>query len=139
MKALKQNIRPVAEATARQLAPDFEDAQREQLRHGTSAKGGRLRPYRSPAYAKKKAAMNSLPGYGNPDLKLTGAFYRGIKINITGSKIRLYSTDQKAPMLLQKYSEDAVFGLTPPNLADFTETKYKPAYKQNLQPLLNPR
>src|SRR3990167_2822680 len=48
----------------------------QQLMRGLDAEGIKISPkYRNPAYARKKAGMNSRPGYGTPDFKLTGQYH----------------------------------------------------------------
>lgn len=135
---LKRSIRPVAEQTVRETEEAFIEAQKSQLLRGESAKGTKLAKYRTQSYAAIKHLQNPLAGFGQVDLHRTGAFFSGFRLNLAGSKIRLYSTDQKAPFLLQKYNDDLVFGLTVPNLAEVVEKSYKPAFKKNILTLINP-
>lgn len=54
-----------------------------QLEGGKLSTGNSITPsYASGYYATKKNAMNSLPGYGVPDLKVTGDYYAGIGVAI---------------------------------------------------------
>lgn len=54
-----------------------------QLEGGKLSTGSPIAPaYAQGYYAQKKAAMNSLPGYGIPDLKLSGEYYAGIGVAI---------------------------------------------------------
>lgn len=54
-----------------------------QLQQGKTAASVSITPsYANQYYAKKKFTMNSLPGYGIPDLKLTGDYYQGIGVAI---------------------------------------------------------
>lgn len=109
------------------------DAQREQLKQGISSVGGTLRKYRSAAYARKKNAMNPLPGLGNPDLKLTGNFYKGITATVEGGKIVIKSSDEKAQELEAKYDEDLIFGLYPEEKAQFIKDHLRPAFNRNIK------
>ena len=55
----------------------------DQLQGGKLSTGNPIQPaYANAYYAKKKASMNSLPGYGIPDLKVTGDYYAGIGVAI---------------------------------------------------------
>ena len=55
---------------------EFKSINKEQLRAGKTNTGKNIAPkYRSKKYALAKNQMNPLPGLGNPDLHLTGAFY----------------------------------------------------------------
>lgn len=109
------------------------DAQREQLKQGISSVGGTLRKYRSAAYARKKNQMNPLPGLGNPDLKLTGAFYRGITASVNSGKIILKSTDEKSQSLEAKYGEDLIFGIYPEEKALFIAEHLKPEFNKRIR------
>lgn len=71
----------------------------EQLKKGLNAEGKKFRRYRSKAYARRKNGMNSAPGFGNPDLRLKGDFYRGFTADIKGTLLEIYSTDSKAKWL----------------------------------------
>lgn len=54
-----------------------------QLIQGKDATGESITPsYANKYYSKKKFSMNSLPGYGIPDLKVTGDYYKGIGVAI---------------------------------------------------------
>jgi len=47
--------------------------------------------------------MNPAPGYGNPDLKLTGAFYQGYGIRVEGDEVIKDSDVEYADDLFLKY------------------------------------
>jgi hypothetical protein len=54
-----------------------------QLQKGEQSTGEKIKPeYGSPIYASKKYNLNPLAGYGTPDLKLTGEYYKGIGVAI---------------------------------------------------------
>ena len=85
---------------------------RDQLNQGLLATGTKIRPgYRSRKYAEAKNQINSLPGYGTPDLKLTGEFQRRMDLWRKGNKFYLDSRDDKVEGLAAKYGEE-IFGLT---------------------------
>lgn len=87
-------------------ADNYLEIQKDQLFHGIDSTGSHLSPtYAWASYIKKKYTMNSLPGSGNPDLKLTGAFYQGFKADVNKLGITVYSTDEKAGMLEAKYGK----------------------------------
>lgn len=87
-------------------APEYIKEQKDQLYSGFDSKGQRLLSYRSSIYAKKKNEMNSIPGLGNPDLKLTGAFYNSMRADIDNDGLMVYATDDKTSMLDKKYGND---------------------------------
>jgi hypothetical protein len=78
------------------------DENKKQLFAGFDNNGNRLKKYKSSVYALRKASLNPLPGFGNPDYFLTGAFYRGWEKRIDGNVIRDVLNDPKSQILLDK-------------------------------------
>lgn len=86
----------------------------EELSKGIDADGekiGNRKPYRSPKYAALKNRLNPLPGRGNPDLKLRGDLYEGIKVEVRGQELIAEGTDFKTSMLENKYGN--IVGFNP--------------------------
>ena len=86
--------------------------QREQMMDGRNKLGEEIGTYRSIVYADMKHRMNPRPGNGVPDLRLTGAFHDGIKLE-TSPASKTYvitSTDPKTNALIKKYGSK-IFGL----------------------------
>lgn len=107
--------------------PEFEDAQRLQLTAGKTKTGEAIQPtYMSNKYAAAKNEMNTLPGLGVPDLKLTGSFYEGIDVEVGGDAFDIISKDEKGPQLENKYPD--IFGLG---------TDFKKDYIEILSPIVN--
>jgi hypothetical protein len=102
------------EAIAKESIHANQDAivtmQAEQMRLGKKSTGDKIGYYRSVAYAQLKQSMGSIAPFRVPDLLLTGAFYGGLKVNLSGDKLELTSADEKTPMLVARYGED-IFGL----------------------------
>lgn len=117
----------------KEVAPDISAAQREQLTFGETSEGGTLRKYRNPAYARKKNSMNPLPGLGNPDLKLTGSFHRGIVTKIESGKVVIKSTDEKAQGLEAAYGKDKIFGLHPETKSQLINEKLRPVFNRTIK------
>jgi hypothetical protein len=95
-----------------QTDTDFYSIQTSQLVvDGLDANGKHLKKYISKKYADKKHKMNSFPGYGNPDLKYTGAFLRALKIEVKSSiEFEILSSDEKYSALVKKYG-NTILGL----------------------------
>jgi hypothetical protein len=91
-------------------AEAIEEKNRQQLFEGYDKNGERLRPYRSAKYARVKHEMNPLPGYGNPDFKVTGDFYRGIQVRVDGQVIVTELRDKKSDELLARDPDIAGVG-----------------------------
>lgn len=104
---------------------------KKQLYTGKDKTGEFLRPYRSQLYADIKYQMNPVPGYGNPDLRVTGAFYRGIQVKVSGDSINIKSTDEKGEALEKKYGAE-IFGLGKELKKEFLDEKLRPAIKEKI-------
>lgn len=83
--------------------PQYVDEVRVQLYHGFDGNGNRLKPYANDRYAAKKTEMNPLPGFGNPDLYLTGDWSNNIETQRSGTSLQTASSDEKNKMLIKKY------------------------------------
>jgi len=99
--------------------PEVQDAvadmNRVQLSEGKTKTGKDINPeYVSDEYATAKVGLNSKPGFGIPDLFLSGDFYEGLTAELKGSGIEIFSTDPKNDKLESKYKD--IFGLTNQNL-----------------------
>jgi len=80
--------------------------------------GEPLRFYSSNSYAFEKEKQNAAPGFGRPDLYLTGAFYRAFVVKVSPRFYEINSKDTKTKKLKSKYGED-IFGLTDENKGKF--------------------
>jgi len=85
-----------------------------QLLKGLTSKGKKISPkYKGAKYASKKNGMNSRPGMGTPDLKLSGDFHAGFIAIVNKDKYFLSSEDSQVQYLPEKYAD--IFGLTSKN------------------------
>lgn len=99
---LEQFIRDIIEDNLDFIA----DLNTDQLERGVDGTGNNIEPtYRNPVYARLKQRLNSRPGLGIPDLKLTGSFHRKINAKLQGKVVTLDSTDSKTADLLAKYGD----------------------------------
>ena len=80
------------------------DFNRDQLRMGEKGDGSMV-GYRSPAYLNYKRSLASYKAGNKTDLYLTGSFQDGMAGRISGNTFEVYSKDNKAPELLEKYGE----------------------------------
>lgn len=78
---------------------------RTQLYSGYDGYGRQLRAYRNAQYAVEKHEMNPQPGYGVPDLYLTGSTYAKMKALINSQTVDLFSEDEKWKKLELQYGE----------------------------------
>lgn len=92
------------------------------------ADGNPLREYRNEFYAIEKNKMNPAPGIGNPDLKYTGAFYKGFRADVDEKTIRITSDDMKSDKLVKEYGE-RIFGLTMESKSRYAKGEFLIALK----------
>mgnify|MGYP006943063230 CR=1 FL=1 len=100
------------------------DLNHGQLQQGQDSEGEYLREYQSIAYALEKYKMNSSAGFGNPDLRYTGAFYSGWSLYIDTKGFFYDSGDDKTSDLVAKYGEN-IFGLRKDNLEAFVDNDFR--------------
>lgn len=101
-----------------------------QLIHGKNSLGIEISPgYYLLTYSIEKEDLNPLPGFGVPDLKLTGAFYAGFKVDVEKGYFTISSTDEKADMLESKYGIE-IYGLTKENLTKYSLNVFYPQLKK---------
>lgn len=92
----------------------FLDANADQLLHGKREDGSLIGKYASRDYAASKYMENSLAGFGNIDLILTGAFKNGIFYKYLADGLLIDSNGKEKEGgfdLLQHYGDD-VLGFT---------------------------
>jgi len=87
-----------------------------------------LRLYGSLSYALEKNKMNPAPGFGRPDLYLTGSFQRAMYVEVNQTIIKVWSRDRKTDSLVAKYS-DEIFGMTSTSKGKYAQQTLHPAIK----------
>ena len=116
-KLKSQNREELRKEAVRKVEPLFLQRNREQMYSGINTDGGKITPdYLSGRYALKKRMTNPKPGYGTPDLRLTGRFYSTLRLIFSGSTIHIKSPVSYADQLIGRYNN--VLGLTQKNLAE---------------------
>lgn len=123
------NVKEVSYESVVETKELITEIQREQMFQGLNAEGKKIGRYRSNKYARAKNEMNPLPGLGIPDLKLTGAFYRGFETKVTPEIFSTSSTDEKNDELTAKYDP---FGLDKDSKSEYTE-KLRPVLVKNVK------
>lgn len=81
------------------------DLVRSQLNRGEDGNGKKLHPYYGGSYTSgyvdEKHSMNPRPGYGTPDLYLTGDFYEGMFMQeVKEDYAKIWSSDEKTNKLV---------------------------------------
>ena len=117
MEAVRDTIIPIVGACLEETKEPIIGLNTSQLYdEGVDKNGNKLQPYRSrgenyESYAAMKHRMNPKPGFGNPDLFLTGEFQHSMNLRVEGEVFEIDSTDTKTNKLREKYG-DQIFGLT---------------------------
>jgi hypothetical protein len=107
---LRNEVPKIIERTA----PVIEQMIQEQLNDGVDNSGSKLPQYKSLKYAQKKYKLNKKPGFGNPDLNLTGSHYKGLRVKVRKTEFDIDSADSKSDKLENQYGE-GIHGLTDKN------------------------
>lgn len=81
----------------------------------------KLLSYNWPNYAVMKNKMNPKPGFGHPDLYLTGSFQKAMFMKVEKESFNISSRDSKTFDLVKHYGDD-IFGLTLKSKAEYTKT-----------------
>ena len=126
------NIELLAELAIEDTAKEFGKLNTEQMEEGKDSKDQKISPgYRSSSYARMKNQMNPKPGMGVPDLKLTGAFYKGYRLQVINGEVIEDSDVPYAPKLEKQYGKQ-IWGLDPENKRLYIEKFLSPGMKKRL-------
>ncbi len=119
----------------RSLSAELIDYNLDQLAHGITSENVIIQPrYRSRDYAGYKNTLNPKAGFGVPDLKLTGDFYAGFYVQLSGMVFEFGSRDSKSALLEGKYSKGGgIYGLTKINKSNFAANEVKSEIVSHLQ------
>ncbi len=122
------NLRELLADSIEETAPEYVELNTQQLFKGLDGMGQSIRPlYRSAKYARVKNQSNPLPGYGTPDLKLTGAFYQGYELKVEGDELVKDSDVDYADQLFEKYGNE-IGQLDEENHEEYIQENLAPAF-----------
>ncbi|MDP4151194.1 MAG: hypothetical protein Q8943_17440 [Bacteroidota bacterium] len=121
----------LVEQSVSETTDQYANLNTEQLHQGLNADGEQIGQYRNELYATMKHEMNPLPGFGVPDLRLTGAFYAGIRSVIQGDAVVTESTDEKNTALVEKYGH--LFGLSDKFRQEYVNGSLRPRFRQKVR------
>lgn len=127
------SVQAEAEGALDDTADDFAELNTQQMYRGLDSTGQPIAPqYARADYAQMKNQMNPAPGYGTPDLYLTGAFYRGYTLRVEGGQVTEDSDVDYADDLTEKYGPD-IWGLDDENLASYRTGPFWEALKERVE------
>ena len=130
------NVRELAADVIIETDKAYLDLNKSQLYlRGEDSEGNPLRSYYSPAYALYKNKLNSRPGFGTPDLFVTGKFYGGFVLNVVGNDVVADSTDSKTSKLTAQYGEK-IFGLQENSKEVYRKEFLLPTFFRKLEALI---
>lgn len=130
---LKQlNIEKEAKSAISETVSILSESNIEHLKQGFDSEWKRFPKYKNAKYARAKAAINPLPGLGNPDLILTKSFSKSIKVSLQGAAINFEASDTKADDLIGRYGED-VLGVTDNQQEKYNQETFLPVFAQKIE------
>ena len=133
LRAVK--ISAIAVEAVKETESEYLDLQtNKQMFYGIDSTGGSISPsYVNNYYSRKKNRMNSLPGYGTPDLKVSGALYNETKfLKVDESEIQISSEVSYAKYVERRYGSE-IYGLSPKNRAQYAFGPFFKAFKARLE------
>lgn len=114
---------------------------KEQLHEGKSKEGTTINPvykadnYSNRRYAIKKYVENSTPGYGNPDLYLSGNLYNALKMARSKNELVITSGVDYFQFIDKRYG-DTPFGLDDDSKEIYRDTVLYPALQRRVNLIL---
>ena len=134
----KVQVAVIAVEAIKQTESDYIAIQTgKQMLYGIEATGKSISPeYMNAAYARKKNRRNPLPGYGVPDLRLSGALYKETKfLKVDQTQIEISSDVSYAKYVEGRYGSK-IYGLSPKNRASYATGPFFKAFKAKLESLI---
>lgn len=133
----KMDLADIAGQAIDKTAEEITRLNVDQLKHGETSTGERLKKYRNNKYARIKNEMNPLPGLGNPDFILFGGFTSKIETERRGDTIGVHSYDEKAPYLEERDGADRIYGLGEERHNIYVTETLEPAFQAEVIEALN--
>jgi hypothetical protein len=130
-RAKKVNVDQVIQNVFENKKDELLEQNKKQLFEGFNAKGKRLREYQNADYAFAKYASNPLPGLGNPDFFVTGAFYRGWAIMVRRTELINEFEDEKSDQLLKR--DPGIAGLGGNYKTSFIQEDLRPEFMKQIR------
>lgn len=128
----KVDLTTLTSEVAAQNEPELAALNRKQLyEKGEDSEGNKLKKYRRAKYARVKHEMNPLPGLGNPDFYVTGAFQKSIFANVQNRSIVFDAKDRKSIFLVQR-DGDKIYGLSSESKIEAWNTIIRPPLVQKI-------
>lgn len=130
------NLQEIIQEAVQEVSQDYVKRNLDQLYEGLGSDGQKIEPqYKVPYYARRKNRMNAKPGYGTPDLYLTGAFAEGTEVALEGDELVEQSSVEYAQYLEKNYSEEQIWGLTEDNHEQFVNEDLRPLIIEKISEL----
>lgn len=130
------NIQEIIQEAVQEVSEEYVRKNLDQLYEGLGSDGQKIEPnYRSAKYARVKNEMNSKPGLGTPDLKVTGTFYDGTEATLEGDDLVEQSSVEYAQYLEKNYTEERIWGLTEENHEQFINEDVRPLIMEKIRAL----
>jgi len=133
LTTVRDSVRDLLVSSIEETAEQYVDLNTEQMYQGLDGSGQKISPqYKLQEYADMKSQMNSAPGYGTPDLKLTGAFYQGYGVRVEGDDVIKDSDVEYADELFERYG-NAIGELDEENHEQYVEGDLAPVFMDKVR------
>ena len=128
-------VAKIAVKAVKQTQTEYLNIQtQKQMLYGIDATGNKISPsYTTAAYSRQKQRFNPRPGYGIPDLRMSGDLYEETKfIKVDETQIEIESKVPYAKYVESRYGSD-IYGLSPKNRGTYAFGPFFKAFKRGLE------
>lgn len=130
------NLKEVVLEAIEDHKEDYVKLNLEQLYHGLNPEGEKITPeYVEGPYRRKKARMNSAPGEGTPDFKLSGDLYDETHVQVDDPDLTIGSEVEYAQYVEQRWGTAEIWGLDPENHEEFVQEMLQPLIVEKVSEL----
>jgi hypothetical protein len=135
----------VSETSINNTSEHLTEQNTAQMYAGKNKLGEEIGTYKSTEYAVRKHQMNPAPGYGVPDLKKSGKYYRGMYAEAQGNVIDIESVVPYAKYLVHGNTKglagygEKIYGLGGKWKNFYVNTHLRPEFIRNIKNQLSGR
>ena len=125
---LRGELPVLVDMSVEDTAKEFGELNRDQWRNSKTKENTPILPAYSKAYAKRK-------GFSNPDLKNTGDFYAGYRLQVINNELIEDSDVDYAQYIERRYGP-SIWGLTDENRGEYINEFFRPDLMQKVREIL---
>jgi hypothetical protein len=130
------NLKEVVLEAIEDHKEDYVKLNLEQLYQGLNPQGEKITPeYVEGPYRRKKARMNSAPGEGTPDFKLSGDSYDETHAEVDEDEIEIKTDTEYFQYNEQRWGDAEIWGLDESNHEEFVDEILQPLIVEKVSEL----